>query len=370
MIILDSHNFLNDKGIQFFIIVIIFLGGLYFGINFSSTNIDYFSSENPITSEIISNTNEPNTRDGNDNEFTSKIDILQTNYSYDELVSFALEKINEDRLSHGIAPVQLGNNQAAQNHANDMLQYDYFSHWNTNGVKPYVTYTKLGGNAYVQENIATSWCEGYGCIMEPKKLIEKAQYAMVYDDANSNWGHRDNILDPHHTHVNIGISFDNSDFYYAQHFENRFFEWIEFSLDDENNLKIKGETPPGFAINSITIFQDSLPVSINGEQIQSTHPYNQRFYDGGELIGILVEKPDLFGFYEECDNKKIEISLGDDVFCISYEMYDVITDEFIFEITANMSHWLKLDGIHTIYINLESLDGEFVPATSVTLEFI
>ena len=33
-------------------------------------------------------------------------------------------------------------------------QSKYFSHWNTDGVKPYVTYTQHDGRAYVKENIA------------------------------------------------------------------------------------------------------------------------------------------------------------------------------------------------------------------------
>lgn len=50
-------------------------------------------------------------------------------YTYEELVQYALTLINEDRAEHNLPPVTLGNNIAAQRHAEDMLKYKYLSHW-------------------------------------------------------------------------------------------------------------------------------------------------------------------------------------------------------------------------------------------------
>ena len=129
--------------------------------------------------------------------------------------------------------------------------FAYFSHWNTQGVKPYVTYTEFGGRDYVKENIAASWCDGYGCKIEPMELIEKFQHLMVYDDANSSWGHRDNILDPHHTHVNIGIVWDNNSFYFVQHFETKLIYYDQVNLEDKI-LRSSGKTQNGYELKSIS----------------------------------------------------------------------------------------------------------------------
>ena len=43
------------------------------------------------------------------------------------LRQYALELINNDRAAHGLTPVVLGSNIAAQHHAQDMLEYDYLA---------------------------------------------------------------------------------------------------------------------------------------------------------------------------------------------------------------------------------------------------
>ena len=141
----------------------------------------------------------------------------------EELYQYALRLINEDRKSHGVGPVVLSNIVSAQNHADDMLNAGYFSHWNTDGVKPYVTYTKLGGRGLVAENVSyvQAHCLAANCFAnsyDPFKEINDSEYGMMYNDANSNWGHRENIINPDHTHVNLGIAYDNQRFYFVENF--------------------------------------------------------------------------------------------------------------------------------------------------------
>ncbi len=287
----------------------------------------------------------------------------------EELILLAFNEINDDRLEHGLTPVKLGANLAAQNHADDMMSFAYFSHWNANGVKPYVTYTEFGGRNYVKENIATSWCEGYNCEIDPMELIKKFQHLMVYDDANSDWGHRDNILDPYHTHVNIGLVWDDNRFYFVQHFETKLINYDQVNLED-NILRISGKISNGYDLKSINIYEDNLPLTLNGNDLESKSPYNQNFYNGGKLVGVLLETPALFEFYEECQKGKILIILENKEQCISYTTYDIDFENNTFEITADVSKLLNSNKLHTIYINLENQDGERVIGSSITLEYI
>ena len=78
----------------------------------------------------------------------------------EELRSYVVDLINKDRAAHGVPPVALGTNPAAQLHAEDMLKHDYQGHWWSDGTKPYMVYTLTGGKSYAAENSASSgWSE-------------------------------------------------------------------------------------------------------------------------------------------------------------------------------------------------------------------
>ncbi len=144
----------------------------------------------------------------------------------------ALDVINAERGKHGLAPVALGTNFAAQSHAEDMLEHRYGGHWWMDGKKPYMVYTEMHGYSYVNENVAVSgWdfqqlkednCASELVIcgpIDPEVEIELSTLAMIYDDAHADWGHRDNILTPSHRTVNIGVAYDETYFAFVQHFE-------------------------------------------------------------------------------------------------------------------------------------------------------
>src|SRR6185312_4936597 len=181
----------------------------------SSTQVKVFNSASNDIRQIIGNIFPTKTQNP-----TSKLSVTKA-----DLYQYALKVVNRDRIDHGLHPVVLSQMSSAQNHADDMLSIGYFSHWNSNGVKPYVTYTKLGGRGDVDENISitTSYCPSSQCIpysFDPFKQIHDREYGMMYNDAKSNWGHRDNILNPEHTDVSFGIAYDNDKFYFVEHFEN------------------------------------------------------------------------------------------------------------------------------------------------------
>ena len=104
--------------------------------------------------------------------------------------------------------------------------------------------------------------------------------------------------------------------------------------------------------------------------MESNSPYNQNFYNSGTLSGILLNEPQLFEFYEECQKNKITILSNNQELCIPYETYGKINEDNIMEITIDLSELLEIDGIHTIYINLENSKGERITATSISLEYL
>ena len=169
-----------------------------------------------------------------------------------------------------------------------MLVNGFLGHWWTDGRKPYMVYTQLGGTSYARENAAIVGftpdeyvqldcarilisCEK----VEPEEDILDLQNAMMYDDAESDWGHRDNILDPGHRKVSIGIAFDRDLLTFVQHFEGGDFEAVVGPhLTDgvltltarvlEENVKL---------FEAAVVFREPLPVARSPGAISVLHSY-------------------------------------------------------------------------------------------------
>ena len=95
-------------------------------------------------------------------------------YSTDQIALYALKQINSERRQFGLSNVTLSNITSGQQHSESMLYYDYFSHWDTFGMKPYMRYTLLGGTEGVDENVAynsqvNETCPGPGLLDTPDK---------------------------------------------------------------------------------------------------------------------------------------------------------------------------------------------------------
>ena len=88
--------------------------------------------------------------------------LVPKSLSYEELVNKnidlklkTLELVNEVRLKNGLNALILGSNPAAQIHAEDAIKYGYGSHWMANGEKPYMVYSRTGGDSYARENVSS-----------------------------------------------------------------------------------------------------------------------------------------------------------------------------------------------------------------------
>ena len=324
------------------------------------------SIDNPNDSQLINS--------DIDYEIPSNLDTtLNPN---NPLIQFALDQVNDDRKKHGVPPVILGNNSAAQNHVDDLLEFNYFSHWNSKGVKPYVTYTLFGGRGNIAENISYTFsqCPTSNCIplvFDPLKEIEKHQYGTMYDDTHSNWGHRDTIIDPNHTHVNFGMASDGGNFYFAQHFETNIIEWSKIELVN-GKLEMAGRLPDGFSVAQIEIYADESPKTLSGQTLDDESPYNQNYYDRGELVGIFLEPLPINISYDECDVEKITVTDESGIKnCIDYKIFynnRVHPDEI--NTSIDVSEWLESNGLHTVYVVLNNANNERVDATSITLEYL
>lgn len=206
-----------------------------------------------------------------------------------ELKQYMLGLINNDRSANDLPPVVLGTNTAAQQHADDMLANYFLSHWGTDGLKPYMRYTRTGGINFEAENSAYhGWYDTTEApdkyeIIDPKEVLKQLQYNMVYDDADSNWGHRDAILDKMAQKVNIGIAFDKHRLALVQQFEGDYVVFTQLPAIVNDKLYLGGSLNLG-DLYSLRIFYDPLPQPLSQQQLMAKPHY----YDIGEEIGYVL----------------------------------------------------------------------------------
>lgn len=117
----------------------------------------------------------------------------------------AVDLLNADRRANGLAGLQVDSRLTtlAQNYAQDMINRNYFSHYNPEGQSPFDRMTQAGITySAAGENIAIN------------QSVPKAEVAFM----NSS-GHRANILNSTYTKVGIGVAFDkNGNVYVVQDF--------------------------------------------------------------------------------------------------------------------------------------------------------
>jgi uncharacterized protein YkwD len=191
-----------------------------------------------------------------------------------------LRLINEARVAEGLNeviwdPVAAG---AGLLHAKDMIDRNYFSHWNPEGLGPEHRYTLAGGRHAVFENLharVTTWSDGSPAAIEDwPSVITEAHQGLLESP-----GHRENIMNPAHTHVGIGMAYDGAagQFRLAQEFSNQYVVLtgslpIDASLGE--SVSISGVIP-GDNISNVLLdlAYEPFPRPMTNDQLSGTSTY-------------------------------------------------------------------------------------------------
>src|SRR5262245_45264121 len=155
-----------------------------------------------------------------------------------------------------------------------------------------MTYTRYDGKGSVQQNVVIAGfnseqydeCKTNVLVrcekIEPLSTIDQLQNEMMYNDKECcNDGHKNNILDPYHTHVSIGIVYDQYYLALVQNFEN------DYGLDidvDDNEVEISGKLLEG-QLDHVAIYYDEMPTRTVYEQNKDLLSYS-----AGELVAVVV----------------------------------------------------------------------------------
>ena len=206
--------------------------------------------------------------------------ILDPSLRHAEEKLYMLELINAERERAGVGTVVLGDNTAAQIHAETALENCSSGHWGSDGLKPYMRYSLGGGYQSNAENGGgRSYCitsrDGYRSIAGVKKEIEEAIEGWMNSP-----GHRRNLLDPWHRKVNIGLVWDRYNTVFFQHFEGDYVTYDQLPSINLGYLSINGKTKNGATLSSIwdlsvQIFYDAPPHPLTRGQLARTYCYDQ-----------------------------------------------------------------------------------------------
>ncbi|MCY4416576.1 MAG: CAP domain-containing protein [Chloroflexi bacterium] len=206
-----------------------------------------------------------------------------------EAKRFMLDLINSERRKAGVDAVALGDNIAAQLHADSSLENCTSSHWGTDGLKPYMRYSLAGGYQSNGEN-------GSGldyCIKESDNYRANSGIQAEIREAMTSWmgspGHRRNVVDPQHKLVNIGLAWDRYNTAMYQHFEGDYVTYDHLPTIEKGMLSFSGSTRNGIRFNKardlgVQIHYDPPPKALTRGQLSRTY-----CYDNGRRVAGLRE---------------------------------------------------------------------------------
>lgn len=208
------------------------------------------------------------------------------------LQDLALDLINRDRQAAGLAPVAWDATAVAlaQRHAEDMLDGPFFSHWNRQGYGPdHRAALETNLTDAVFENIHAYWLR-----FDDGRSAPITDWAERVRAAQAGWmqspGHRDNILDPAHTQVGVGIAYrpDIGEMRMVQEFVNHYVELdplpAELPIDAE--VEISGRLLNGATDPLINLAYEPFPQPMSLEQLNETGSYTPaaQFYSAPRTV--------------------------------------------------------------------------------------
>jgi len=173
-----------------------------------------------------------------------------------------LKQVNAERASAGLSQLQLDELacKVAREHARDMVEGDFLSHWGSDGRKPYHRYSFAGGTEAVQENVSSAQnIQSLTTTGVAKDLYEMHQ--SMFREVPPKDGHRKTILFPRHTHVGFGIAILGRSLRIDELYLSR---WVKIDpLPREAKIKttvvLRGQLNLSHFLNGVEVFYEPLP---------------------------------------------------------------------------------------------------------------
>ncbi len=177
-----------------------------------------------------------------------------------------LKLINKDRQLYNLPPVELDLQASTigDEYCRRQIKNGTNGHFTTDGLAPYMRYSFAGGNDGLSEN-AAAWSATYA--FSERALYEmsrRSQDAMMAEAAPHD-GHKRTILDPHATHVGIGLAWERSEFRLVHEFIRRYVKWtrpLPRHARAGETVLVAGQPLQGAVIEAISVHHEAVPVTM------------------------------------------------------------------------------------------------------------
>ncbi len=232
-------------------------------------------------------------------------------------VDSMLARLNEERAAAGLAEVGLVSTIASSYRTEDMSMNGYFNHYDLNGYLPTYYYTLLGGRHAMEENIGYLYTPSLDRRDVPGYSASLVS-DMVQDDAASDWGHRDSLLDPTNNLVDISASWTGSRLFVALHMIKSWVNWTKPPTLNGSSFSCSGNlTMSGSTVDCVYIYwsnpseHDDMAYSAPLQILRGESGYSM-----GDLVAGVIPFPN---YYEGVENiRPSEWSMGGTSFSIAF----------------------------------------------------
>ena len=193
--------------------------------------------------------------------------VAQSNGAVEEtkttLREHVLKLINRDRALYNLPPVELDlvTSSLGDEYCRTQIRNRTTGHFTIDGQPPYMRYSLAGGNDGVSEN-AAAWSANYRFSDRALyELARRSQDAMMAEAAPHD-GHKRTILDPHATHVGIGLAWEKGEFRLVHEFIRRYVDWtkpLPRTAHLYDTIRGAGRPLPGVQIEAVTVHHEPRP---------------------------------------------------------------------------------------------------------------
>ncbi len=201
-----------------------------------------------------------------------------------------LGQINAARQDAGVEPVLLGQNPAAQSHAEAGLAGCLgSSHWNLEGLTPHMRYALTGGQQAIAENVNATWHCLAGVEDPPVLGGIRRHIPNIMTSLLDSPGHRRTILNPHAHRVSLGLAHDEYDGYVVQLFERDYIEFTQVpQIDQAGVLSLAGHTRNGAGFSRpgdmvVRVYYDRPPRPLTRGQVAQVYSWEL----GEQVLGVV-----------------------------------------------------------------------------------
>ena len=189
-----------------------------------------------------------------------------------------LSAINQDRAAHGLRPVRLDPHasRTADRFCELQIREGTSGHFATDGLAPYARYSLAGGNDGLSQN-AVAWSANYSFSEAALPALARESQREMMSEVAPRDGHRRTILDPHATHVGIGVAWEGGELRFTQEFLRRYIEWkrpLPRSTTTDKRPLAVGRPHRGYAVRGITVHFEQRPETMSATLVNRLDSYS------------------------------------------------------------------------------------------------